>query len=1080
MKILLLPKKLCGKAILTSVLFLFLLLDIGSSASGQSLSQKYTFTLEASTLEKAIAVIRKETTVPFAYTDELRLDKIRVKAHVFKEQPLQAILHDVLTGTGIIYKTEAGSVVLTRRKPTKKVQGVVLDEQEQPFPGVMVSGGGQMTTANAEGAFSLNVAEDVNRISFFIIGYETQEQDISGQSDVKVRMKPGSMSLNEVVVIGYGTQRRKLVTGAINSVHASDYEKQPVSTFDQALQGRVAGVMVASNSGAPGSMAKVRIRGANSINAGNEPLYVVDGVALSSMRLQDLNVNDIESMDVLKDAAATAIYGSRGANGVVIITTKKGKQGDTRIVFNSFLSRNHAVDQIDLLDAPAFAAQANRIAGSNVFENPQSLSTTDWQGLVFRNTMVQNHQLSISGGNEKSRFYLSGNYVDQPGIVVNTSNKRYSLNVSLDGEVSKRLTYGFSLLAARANGHNNENLAKGNVVSGVLAWGPSESPFLDNGDYRLYSVSTIWRNPYLMAREKNRDSFSNSGLAAGRIRYDITDWLRLDVNVGLDFNITKTAYLNNNWFNPSNPGSGQGLSESYTIQNSNNLTFHKTFRQKHDLSLSAIVEGTSSESSGFNAVGTDISTMSNGYYNLALNASQGINSRYSDWGILSYIGRLEYIYGRRYIVNATYRADGSSKFSSNKWGYFPSVGLAWIASEEDFLKGNGLISNLKVRGSWGKTGNQSIDPYRGLALLSNLQYSFGSTNLYQGYTLGNASPGLKWESTDQYDVGVDVGLLNDRFSFSIDFYKKQTKNLLLQVPVPRYNGGGDIWRNLGAVDNKGVEMFFGATMVKRKGFSWETSVNASLNTNEVVDIGNNTILYRPVIEGGGIVNTNIQVVKKGEPLGAFYLIPWEGIYQPGNEALGYKAGDNHYTDVSGNGTIGYEDRAISGSATPKFNWGLSNNLSLGNVSLNFLIQASHGQKIYNGIYASIAAPTSENKYPTLRESANYWTPENPGSVWADPASKTGRNFVESTQYLQNGSYVRLKNISLGYRFSKKVTRFADIDLSLSAQNLFTITNYKGYDPEASSIATTSDSDSGIDFGAYPLSRTITFGIKVNY
>ncbi|MCF6405120.1 TonB-dependent receptor [Chitinophaga filiformis] len=953
------------------------------------------------------------------------------------------------------------------------------------LPGVVVyiKGKGLNTQTDNNGRYSINAPAGAI-LTFSLMGYTSKEVAVNNRSTINVQLESSTQGLGEVVVVGYGTQKRKDLTGAIASLNATAYKDQPVLNASSALQGRVAGVSVANSSGAPGGAVKIRIRGANSINASNDPLYVIDGVALSSISIQDINVNDIASMEVLKDASATAIYGSRGANGVIIITTKSGKSGDMHLEYNGFLSTNSPMKKYKLLDAQGYATLANHIAGTNVFADPASYAgkTTDWQDLVFQTGTTQNHQLSVSGGTEKSRYYISGYYVNQSGLLLNTSQEKFALRANLDSRLSKKVSIGVGIFAGHSNSHNNGDIGgKGNPVMSALAWAPTE-PVYDSGtQYNRFAISPIWANPYMTIKERKNDNSANSIVLNGRLKYDITDWLSLNVNVGLDANIARTAYLNNDWVSPGNPGSGQSSLENYTIQNSNSLTFHKKFNEKHDFTLMGIVEETSSKFNSFAASGSGLTSTSNGYNNLGLNTSQGISSTYTNWALLSYVGRASYTFNDKYLITATYRADGSSKFQStaNKWGYFPSVGLGWRLSEESFIKDLNIFSNLKLRGSWGITGNQSINPYSSLGLLSGVQYSYGGTTLYQGYLLGSPSnPDLKWETTKQTDIGVDMGLLGGRVNITADYYNKNTKDLLLQVPIASYDGGGTMYKNVGAVNNKGFEVFVEVAAVQTPDFSWTATINASSYRNKVTSLGKDSILYRPVI-GGGLINTNIQVVKTGQALGAFYLIPWQGIYTSDDNTLGYKTGDNHYRDVSGNGSIGYEDRVIAGSALPKFLWGFNNNFHYKQFELNVFVQASHGNKIFNATYAGIAAPTSDVKYPTLAESANYATSKNTGAEWADPASKTNRSYVESTQYLQDGSYVRLKNISLSYSLLKKTTRFADIRFTLSAQNLYTITKYKGYDPEATSTSATSDADAGIDLGAYPSPRTVTFGVNIS-
>jgi TonB-linked SusC/RagA family outer membrane protein len=845
------------------------------------------------------------------------------------------------------------------------------------------------------------------------------------------------------------------------------------------LQGRVAGVAINTNSGSPGAPLKVRIRGANSINAGNDPLYVVDGVALSSIGIQDLNVNDIESIDVLKDASATAIYGSRGANGIVIVTTKQGRSGKTVVNFNSFTGISKLAKKYDLLDGPAYAKQANTIAAAEVFKDPANVTTTDWQDLIFRTATLQNYQLSISDGSDKIKYFISGNYINQPGILINGRYEKYALRSNLRGKIGNKTEAALNLFVSRADAKNNANLSKGNSVSGSLAWGPAETPYDERGVYRRYSVSSIWANPLMTVKEQENRSFLTSALINASLKHDFTDWLNLTVNLGLDLNSTKSAYLNNDWIVPNNPGSGQALSENRTFQNSNVLTFQKTFKEVHHLKVFAIVEATSNTSNIFTAKGSGLTTATTGYNNLGLNTSQSISSGYGNWAILSYVGRLDYSFKDKFLLNATYRADGSSKFQNDKWGYFPSLGAGYKISEESFFKEIKAIDELKIRGSWGRTGNQSINPYSSLGLLSGLQYSFGTTTLYQGYTLGNPKADLKWETTDQYDLGADLSMYNRRLSLSLDLYSKKTKDLLLQVPVALYDGGGVVFKNIGTVANKGFEATLEVTPFRSSSFEWRTAFTASVNKSKVLSLGKDSIIYRPII-GGGIVNTNIQVVKVGQPLSTFYLIPWTGIYQQDDPNLGYKAGDNRYTDVSGNKAIGYEDRRVAGTATPTFTFGFNNTVTYKKFDVNVFLQGAAGNKIYNGVYASNAAPTSEIKYPTITESSNYWTPSNTTAQWANPASKTNRNFVESTRYLQEGAYLRLKNLAFSYLISKSINKIADIRISVIGQNLVTLTKYKGYDPELSSSDIGSDADGGMDFGAYPLTRTFSLGINATF
>jgi len=960
------------------------------------------------------------------------------------------------------------------------------DSSGAPLEGVTVSlkEGKAVTLTTKDGSFRINVPENATLV-FSYIGYSNKEVPVNGQTFVQVQLQNGTQNLQDVVVIGYGTQKKSNVTGSIATISSSAYKDQPVVNVSSALQGRASGVSVNSASGAPGGVVKIRIRGANSINSSNDPLFVVDGVALGSVSFQDINVNDIESMEVLKDASATAIYGSRGANGVIIITTKSGKAGKMVLNANGFVTAS-GIKKYDLLGPVAYAEQANYIAGTDVLPNPQSYAGkgTDWQDQVFRTGYTQNYQLSLAGGTEKSRYYISGYYVNQSGIVVNTNQQKIALRSNIDSKLSKKVSIGLNMFLTNIQSKNNGDLgSKASPVTSSLTWAPTEPVYDDQaaGAYNRYAISPIGPNPYMIAKESDNEGKSNTAVVNAKLKWDITDWLSFNTNVGVDANFYRSGYVNNAWINQSSQSSGQGYSDNYTLQNSNVLTYHQTFNGVHNLSVTGAYEQTSNKYSGFNADGGGLTSLSYGYYALQLNASQGIRSFYSNWSLQSYLGRATYSYKDKYLLMATYRGDGSSKFqsTSNKWAYFPSFSAGWKISGENFMKDIDAISNLKLRGSWGKTGNQAIAPYSTLGLLTGQQYSYGSSTAYQGYSLGNPpNPNLKWETTTQWDIGLDAGFLNGRLNLTMDYFNKLTDGLLLQKTIPSYDGGGSQWVNLGSVSNKGFEFSISALAVSSRKFSWNTMLNISTLTNKVKSIGDQDIVYVGY-PGAGLINTSVQVVKPGSPLGAFYLIPWEGVYKQADATLGFQPGDNKYKDVDGNGSIGYEDRVVIGNPIPKLQFGFNNDFTYGNFTLNLFLQGVQGNKIFNATYAAVAAPTSDIKYPTLAASANYWTKTNTGSEWANPASKTGRSYVESTHYLQDGSYVRLKNISLSYLLSKKIIGFGDISLSVSAQNLFTITKYKGFDPEADTQGNT-DIAAGIDLGAYPNPRSFTIGINANF
>ena len=1078
---------------LTTFLMLALTLQVSAAVS----SQTVTFAGENVTFKKIKSVIKDQTNYFFFYDSAIlkNLKPITINVvHASVEDVLKQVLAEtdvtwVVQGQTIslIPKTEIERKSVILRPIQKLVKGIVKNENGQPISSAIVNVKGSTITVQTgiDGSFAIEVPEKYTKLIISFVGMQEQEVVIENKP-LFIVLKVGGDNLEDVVVIGYGTKKRKDLTGSITKLSADSYKNQPVLSISDALQGRVAGVMISNNSGAPGGGIKVRIRGANSVNAGNEPLYVVDGIALTSNGFQQINVFDINSMEILKDASATAIYGSRGANGVILVSTKSGKSGKTKFNYSSFISTNSIMKKYELMDAVSYANMANLVSRTTIFQDPNSFAnnSTKMQDAIFATAITQNHQLTLSGGNENTKYFISGFYANQEGLLLNTNQEKLGLRSNLVLKLSDHFNLDLNMFVNRINSRNNTDIgSKGNPVMAGLTWAPTDPIYDDeeNGLYNIRAVSPIWTNPFMVLKERDNNDFANVGIFNGKLTYKITDYLTFAANVGLDMNMAKSAYVNNQWISPGNMGSGQSYRDSYTFQNSDILTFNKTFNILHDLTVTAIYENTSNKSSGFNATGSGLTSLINGYDNLSLNVNQSISSGYSNSAIISYVARGEYAYSSKYLLTATVRRDGSSKFQGdNKWDNFPSVGLGWKLSEETFIKNLNTFSNLKLRAGWGVTGNQAIQPYSTLGLLSPFVYSYGTTTGSIGYTIGNpSSPDLKWETTTQIDFGVDFGFMNNRLNITADFYNKDTEDLLLLTNIPKYSGGGTFLRNVGKVNNKGFELSFGYTTIKTKDFIWSLGGNFSTNHNEVVSLGGNpTVLRGP---NNGLITSPIQAVKEGEPLGAFYLVPWVGIHSTSSAAnapLKYTAGDNHYTDTNGNNSIGNEDKIIAGTATPKYQWGLDNNFNYKDFEMNIFIQGAGGHDIFNATYAAAAVPSSDVFFPTLNEVTNYWTPQNTGAVWANPNNVTNRNIIESTQFLQDATYVRVKNISISYSLPKSIMNLSSVKVSISAQNFLTWTKYKGFDPEASSTSASSDADAGIDLGAYPSPKTCTVSLNI--
>ncbi|MGF7230201.1 SusC/RagA family TonB-linked outer membrane protein [Arachidicoccus sp.] len=1074
---------------LVSALILFTALHLSAKTS----AQKVSLNSKNISIEKALESFKAQTGYSFIWNDQLIVGAPHLDLHLHQvtlKDALNACFEKLPISYNIVNK-----LVYLKSKPTftniekqvkvivqqYQIHGKVTDTTGKAIGGVsvVIVGTKKGTITDGNGDYEITVDKG-NMLQFSYVGFKAQNIVFEKQSTINISLVPVTAELEEMVVVGYGKTKRSDLTGAVSTVNASSYKDQPIVDISSALQGRVAGVSVSNSSGAPGADVKIRIRGANSVNYSNNPLYVVDGIALGSANFSQLNVDDIASMEILKDASATAIYGSRGANGVVIITTKKGKISPPEVTYKGFLSFNSPMNKYDLMNPLTYATIAN-LNNPGSYPNAQqyaSTQATNWQDLIIKKSSTQSHQLSITGGTENSKYYVSAFYVDQGGLLLNTSQKKFGARFNINLKLSKRLTADADVYLARFNAHNNSDIgSKGNPVMSAIAW-PTLTPVYDSlGNYNAHISSPIWAQPYMTLKERDNNTFSNVGVFNGHAKYEIAPWLSLNIRAGLDMSIIKNAYFNDKWITNASPSAGESSSDNYTFQNSNSLEFNKTFG-RNSLNAVAVLESTSNKFDNFLAAGTGLTSSNYSYYNLGLAAAQAIQSGYSNWSLLSYIGRINYTYNDKYLLTATIRRDGSSKFQgNNKWGTFPSFGFGWKASNEQFIKNLNLFSNLKIRGGWGITGNQAVPPYSTLGLLSSMNFSYGTTTPSTGYGIGNpSSDNLKWETTKQADLGVDMSFLKNALSFSFDYYDKKTTGLLLDVPITNYNGGGTMLQNIGSIRNKGFEFSINATPIATNNFSWNTNFNFATNRNKVLNLGGADMIKLPWL-AGGLISTNIQVVKVGQPLGSFYLIPWEGVYQANDGA--HKAGDPKYTDVSGNGTIGFEDQKIVGSAMPKYQFGFNNTFTYKNFDLNIFIQSSQGNKIFNATYAAAAVPTSDVANITLADAANYWTSTNTGSTWANPANHT-KSWVESTQFLQDGSYIRLKNVSLSYNINKKYLKFAAVKVFASAQNLATITKYKGFDPEATSTPSTSDSNNGIDVGAYPSPKTITVGIQLNF
>lgn len=951
-------------------------------------------------------------------------------------------------------------------KLVKAASGTVVDETGEPLVGVavLVKGTSIGVVTDLDGKFSItNAPEEASTLIFSFIGMKTQELAFQAGQEMKVVMQEDIFSIEEQVVIGYGTTRKSDLTGAVSSVSSKDFEKQPVTRVEDALQGRAAGVQVIKSSGVPGADVQIRIRGANSINGSNQPLVVIDGVIGADMR--SINTNDVESMEVLKDASATAIYGSRGANGVILVTTKRGS-GKTNVSLSAFTSVSTVSNKIDVLSPQEFGT---------IFDLPVIDGGTDYQEEYFQNGYANNVQLSISGKNDGVGYFISGNILDQSGVALNSDYKRYSLRANIDTELNDKLSLQLNMYGSSestlnlVNGGSSSSPDERAGIVAVLGWDPTLPLRDENGNYNLLSSNGSGLiNPIAERMESDLNASIGNINSNINLGYQITEHLKLSVIGGL---IHRTQLIESYRGVPagtvlSAPTASGSTSQATTLQNSNVLTWDKSF-DKHNVKVTGLFEIQQFINKGFSA-GSGQYTIPANFYSMDLGITPSVNASLAKSQIVSYMGRGEYNFDRKLFLTATLRTDISSRFRpENQVGVFPSASAAY---QFDNVLGE-AIETLKLRAGYGETGNQAISPYSTYNTFQTGQdYPINGTTESRGLILGDiANPDLTWETTKQTNIGADITFLYGKFNMSINKYWKNTVDLLLNVPLPYYAGGGTVTRNVGEVFNGGWELNLQTHILNRKDFQWDVNVNYFYNNNEVKSLSDDQeeILFSPV---GNVANTSgaYVLLREGMPMGQFYGATFLGTYKSG-DTDGTPGSAKYLKDEEGNVVMG-----VIGNGSPRHNWAINNTMNYGKFDLNFLIRGVHGFDVMNFTRASISMSGGVQSLPTYGEYRNRWTAENQTDV---PVS--GDLIVNSTRFIEKGDFVRLSNLALGYTLGEN-NLFSNFRIYASVQNLFTLTSYEGYDPEASSLGAGNGAASFIDYGANPNSRTYTFGVNIGF
>ncbi len=968
------------------------------------------------------------------------------------------------------------------------VSGKVTDEKDgSVLPGVsvLVQGTSTGVSTDFDGKYTILVSDNNSTLEFSILGYKTRTIVVGSQTTINVLLEQDVSQLEEVVIIGYGGVKKSDLTGSVSSVKAEDLVAYPAVSAEQALQGRAAGVSVQATNGEPGSGYKIQIRGNTSINASNNPLIVVDGLIGGVMPPPE----DVASMEILKDASATAIYGARGANGVIIVNTKRGKDGKARISFSTSWSSQKEVNRLDLLNADQFTTYIQEIDPSYVPE--LTGEGTDWQDEIYRAGGIQNYQLSIDGGTDKVNYYLSGAIYDQTGIVLDSDYKRYSITSNIDISASETFSFGASLFARRAEQDGTRtqeggDAAQTGVISGAYKFMPTQRVRDVNGDFSVADRGFPIDNPYAMATELINESVQD--LFQGNA------YMEINILEGLQFKTTLGATMSNNRAGQYYPrtlergGAADGeatlsFAKNTSFISENYLTYTNTFAEVHDIN---VMVGYSFQKDRFERM-TTIATgfISDSFSFWNLNAARDpayIDSRLVETEYEAFYGRINYTLNNKYLFTVTGRREGSSVFArNNKYGFFPSAAFGWKISNEDFLKDSDIVSSLKLRASWGQVGNQAISAYQSQAFFSTIISTVQGNQIDALYPSTGSNPNLSWETTTQTDIGVDLEILKGRIGLTMDYYLMDTDDLLFNVPLSNFTGLQSQLENIGSMKNTGFEFAVNAGVLEGD-LKWNTNFNISFNNNEITKLvendtpGNDIFYSSSPLPGGG----NTQLLREGESVGTFWGFVYDGVYQAGDTFLtgGEQfAGGEKYRDLNNDGILDENDRTIIGNPHPDFIWGWNNDFSFKNFNLNIFFQGSQGGEMLN--YTAMELGVLNGRTNATTSALNRWTPTNTDTDI--PMVNSSRGFVTSDRWIEDASYVRLKNISIGYDFTQialEQLKLKSLRLYISGQNLLTITDYSGIDPEVA--YRNSSSNIGLDYGSYPNVQSFTLGLNIGF
>lgn len=1108
-------------------------------------AQTVSFSSNKVKLKSAFEKIEQATQYKVAYNSS-QFDANRTATLTKRSDDVFGMMTQLLKNTQCTYELQGNYIVIKSQQKSKsqvsgkkiKVHGIVKDETGEPVIGATVKekgNPGNGVATDIDGNYTIEIPVD-GMLAVSYIGCKDQDVKVNGRELINVNLADDNKVLDEVVVVGYGVQKKRDVSTAVSSVKAEALANNPSTDFRQALAGKMPGVQVTVPSGDPEGSVSIRVRGISTVNAGSDPLYVVDGVPMER-GFANLNTNDIESVEVLKDASAAAIYGSRGSNGVVLVTTKKGTSDKLSVSYDGYVGVQSVSKKLDMMNAYEYAefvrdghnnAYLSEVPGASAsdpnsvrpkgyqqiptdlypyLEGVQGLTDTDWQDAIFRNAITTGHNISVSGKTNSINYFVSGNFMKKEGIIIGSDFEKYGGRLNLSGQ-HKRLKFGVNFAPSYSTSNSVDASGAGGIVQSALMMPPIFPVYNADGSYN-FQGNGYWR----IGTDYQHNEILNP-VAMARLQSNVTDrmsitgkvYAELELYKGLSYKLSLGGDYygahNDKYRQSSLPLKGkdyydaasnpEGYSSSSFYFNwliENQLTYTTTINKKHNITAILVQSAQKETKKTDNVTATDypndyIQTVNGG------TVTKGGSDK-TQWSIASYLARVQYNYEGRYMLSAAIRADGSSRFGkNNRWGYFPSASVAWRISDEKFfknVKALSFINDMKIRASYGVTGNFEIGNYEHLATMSTDNYILGTNggSLVYGYKPDNIKrDDLSWEKNQMVNAGIDVQMFDGYLGFSVDYYNTNTSNMLLYVPVPLVTGYSTSLQNIGKVNNRGWEIALTSQHTFANGFGYSFNANYAKNTNEVKELGpgNASII------SSGSVSHAYYITEVGKPIGSYYLLVQDGIFETEEDLKKYphfentKVGDFRFVDVDGDGKLDLDkDRTVCGNYMPKFTYGFGGKLWYAGFDMDFNFQGVYGNKILNLNKRYI--DNMEGNVNGTKVALDRWRSEtDPGNGTVNKANRkqTGYNGRTSTWHLESGSYLRLQNLSLGYTLPRTFTQKFKVEklrVYVSGQNLFTITNYSGYNPEVNARPS-ANLTPGEDYGTYPLARTYMFGLNL--